>query len=114
MTYFSTHGFWNKAFHETSLLIRIFFFNFQPTPSHLHSLQVENYDSNSRLVVIDEDDNNGEHNKVRLESVNLNRCRCELVIICGENLKMTFQYFIDIFHLCRRIMNGELSKCYLS
>ena len=31
------------------------FFNFPPTSSHLHQLQVENCDSNSRLVV-DEDD----------------------------------------------------------
>ena len=27
------------------------FFNFSPTSSHLHPLQVENCDSNSRLVV---------------------------------------------------------------
>ena len=26
-------------------------FNFSPTPSHIHALQVENCDSNSRLVV---------------------------------------------------------------
>ena len=39
-------------------------FNFPPTSSHLHPLQVENCDSNSRLVV-DEDDNG----KVRLERV---------------------------------------------
>ena len=32
------------------------FFNFQTTSNHLHPLQVENCDSNSRLVV-DEDDN---------------------------------------------------------
>ena len=32
------------------------FFTFSPTSSHLHPLQVENCDSNSRLVV-DEDDN---------------------------------------------------------
>ena len=32
------------------------FFNFKTTSNHLHSLQVENCDSNSRLVV-DEDDN---------------------------------------------------------
>ena len=32
------------------------FFNFSHTSTHLHSLQVENCDSNSRLVV-DEDDN---------------------------------------------------------
>ena len=34
------------------------FFNFPPTSSHLHTLQVENYDSNSRLVV--DEDGNGE------------------------------------------------------
>ena len=32
------------------------FFTFSPTTNHLHPLQVENCDSNSRLVV-DEDDN---------------------------------------------------------
>ena len=32
------------------------FFNFSPTSNHLHPLQVENCDGNSRLVV-DEDDN---------------------------------------------------------
>ena len=34
----------------------IIFFNFSPTSNHLHPLQIENCDSNSRLVV-DEDDN---------------------------------------------------------
>ena len=41
------------------------FFNLSHTSSHLHPLQVENCDSNSRLVV-DEDDND----KFRLERVN--------------------------------------------
>ena len=41
-----------------------FFLNFSPTLNHLHLLQVENYDSNSWLVV-DEDDNG-----IRLERVN--------------------------------------------
>ena len=40
------------------------FLHFSPTSSHLHPLQVENCDSNSRLVV-DEDDNG----KLRLERV---------------------------------------------
>ena len=40
-------------------------FNFSPTSNHLHPLQVENCDSNSRLVV--DDDDNG---KFRLERVN--------------------------------------------
>ena len=34
----------------------VFFFNLSPTSNHLHPLQAENCDSNSRLVV-DEDDN---------------------------------------------------------
>ena len=42
----------------------VIFFNFSPTSNHLHPLQVENCDSNSRLVV-DEDDNG----KPRLERV---------------------------------------------
>ena len=42
------------------------FFNFLSTSNHLHALQVENCNSNSRLVV-DEDDNV----KFRLEWVNL-------------------------------------------
>ena len=40
------------------------FFTFSPTSNHLHPLQVENCDSNLRLVV-DEDDNG----KFRLERV---------------------------------------------
>ena len=43
----------------------VLFVNFSPTLSHLYSLQVENCDSNSRLVV-DVDDNG----KLRLERVN--------------------------------------------
>ena len=42
------------------------FFNFSTTSSHLHPLQVENCDSNSRLVV-DEDD----YGKFRIERVKL-------------------------------------------
>ena len=41
------------------------FFTFSPTSNHLHPLQVENCDSNSLLVV--EEDDNG---KFRLERVN--------------------------------------------
>ena len=41
------------------------FLNFSPTSSHLHPLQVENCDSNSRLVVDEDDDG-----KVRRERVN--------------------------------------------
>ena len=51
------------------------FFNFSPSSSHLYPLQVENCDSNSRLVV-DEDDNG----KVRLERVNMSNCQYRQLI----------------------------------
>ena len=47
------------------------FFSFSLTSNHLHPLQVENWDSNSRLVV-DKNDNG----KFRLERVN-NSSNCE-------------------------------------
>ena len=43
----------------------VIFFNLSPTSSHLYPLQVENCDSNSRLVVDDDNDNF----KFRLERV---------------------------------------------
>ena len=49
-----------KMFYEYMVI----FFNLSPTSSHLYPLQVENCDSNSRLVV-DEDENF----KFRFESV---------------------------------------------
>ena len=53
------------------------FFNFSPTSNHLHPLQVENCDSNSRLVVYEDD--NG---KFRLERVNTgNFCSVKFVDI---------------------------------
>ena len=55
------------------------FFNFSPTSSHLHLLQIENCDSNSRLVV-DEDDND----KLRLERVKLKKLNFHpLEVMCG-------------------------------
>ena len=49
-----------KLFYEYTVI----FFNLSPTSNHRHPLQVENCDSNSRLVV-DEDDNG----KSRLQRV---------------------------------------------
>ena len=63
------------------------FFNFSPTSNHLHPLQVENCDSNSRLVV-DEDDNG----KFRLETVKdaeRSDARCRKVSISWQ-LSMIF------------------------
>ena len=51
------------------------FFNFLTTSNHLHPLQVENCDSNSRLVV-DEDDNG----KFRLERVEWQDLRVEFKV----------------------------------
>ena len=50
-----------KLFHKYIVI----FSNLSPTSKQLHPLQVENCDSNSRLVV-DEDDNG----KLRIERVN--------------------------------------------
>ena len=51
-----------KLFYQYTAI----FFKFSTTSNRLHPLQVENCDSNSRLVV-DEDDNG----KFRLERINL-------------------------------------------
>ena len=50
-------------FQESGLPLEMFF-AFSPTSNHLHSLQVENCDSNSRLVV-----NKDDNGKLRLERV---------------------------------------------
>ena len=62
----TTGGFKMKISMKLIYQYMAIFYNFPPTSSHLHPLQVENCDSNSRLVV-DEDDNG----KFRLERVNL-------------------------------------------
>ena len=43
------------------------FFNLSPTSNHLHPLQVENCDSNLRLVV---DDDNGKFRDERVKALN--------------------------------------------
>ena len=60
------------------------FFNFKTTSNHFHSLQVENCDSNSRLVV-DEDDNG----KFRLE-----RVKTTVVVISSERVNVPVLYEI--------------------
>ena len=53
----------------------VIFFNFSLTSNHFHPLQVENCDSNSRLVV-DEDD----YRKFRLERVKDDPCTERIAI----------------------------------
>ena len=60
----TTKGFGTKISMKLVYQCMTIFFNFKTTLNQLHPLQVENCDSNSRLVV-DEDDNG----KFRLERV---------------------------------------------
>ena len=64
----------------------VIFFNFSTTSNHLHPLQVENCDSNSRLVV-DEDD----YGKLRLERVKLQftslLANLSYLIFCDRQLR---------------------------
>ena len=55
-----------RKYSRNCLIITISFFHLPPTMSHFHPLQVENCDSNARLVV-DVDDNG----KIRLKKVNI-------------------------------------------
>ena len=59
------------------------FFTFSPFSNHLHPLQVENCDSNSRLVV-DEDDN-GKLGLERVKEVLGENSMIKCSISCGES-----------------------------
>ena len=61
----TTKGFRTKIPMKLVYQYMVIFFNFSLISNHFHSLQVENCDSNPRLVV-DEDD----YGKLRLERVN--------------------------------------------
>ena len=63
------------------------FFNFSPTSNHLHQLQAENCDCDSRLVV-DEDDNG----KLRLERVNYQSYRVFITYLL-------YSFVINIDHI---------------
>ena len=65
MTQFpSLRFFKTKIFHVTVLIITIFIFHLPPTSNHPHPQQVENCDSNSRLVVDEDDNSKFRHDKV--------------------------------------------------
>ena len=65
LDFLTTKGFRRLILMKLFYEYMVIFFNLSHTSSHFHPLQVENCDSNSQLVV-DEDDNG----KFRLESVN--------------------------------------------
>ena len=81
---FRTSGFSGLPIHDNFI-----FFNFLPTPNHLHSLQVENCDSNSRLVV-NEDDNG----KFRPERVNTAKAIARFML--NLLLRCCFYIFISL------------------
>ena len=56
LNFSTTKGFGTKIPMKLFYQYVVIFFTFSPISKHLHPLQVENCDSNSRLVV-DEDDN---------------------------------------------------------
>ena len=70
----------------------VIFFNVSPPSNHLHPLQVENCDSNSRLVV-DEDDND----KFRLERVKQhNLKKWALILQDWQNVFIQTVYILEI------------------
>ena len=64
------------------------FFNFSPTSSHLHPLQVENCDSNSRIVV--DEDENGEFGLKRVKWPYLPKSDVNpfspWIVVCGRQI----------------------------
>ena len=75
------------------------FFTFSPTSNHLHPLQIENCDSNSRLVV-DEDDND----KLRLERLNRRR---RLYPSLDLHINIVFVWYVVLIRFISR-----LNHCY--
>ena len=67
----------------------IIFFNLPPTLNHLHPLQVENCDSNSRLV-LDEDDNG----KFRLERVKHVKRRKSVSYYCMLSIHFVHYFLV--------------------
>ena len=62
-----------KLFYQYTAI----FVNFAPSSSHLYSLQVDNFDSNSRLVV-DEDDN-GKFRPERVDQFGIGNVRTSAI-----------------------------------
>ena len=80
----------------------VIFFNFSPTSNHLHPLQVENCDSNSRLVV-DEDDN-GKFKLERVGCLQIRRPRLNSGI-CRAKMRAAanaHEQFLPVFRHTRR------------
>ena len=72
------------------------FFNFSPTSNHLHPLQVENCDSNSRLVV-----DEGDNGKFRPERVYRSYYFSILIFddfICSFSLATRFYNIFMTYH----------------
>ena len=68
LNFLTTRGFRMKISMKLVYQYMAIFFNFSPTSNHLHPRQVENCDSNSRLVVDEED--NGKFRLVKNSNIN--------------------------------------------
>ena len=75
-----------KLFHQ---YIAIFVY-LSPSSSHLHPLQVENCDSNSRLVVDEDDNGKFRPERVKLSVDETGTCCTWLIGCC------TYMYFMSI------------------
>ena len=82
------------------------FLNFSPTSNHLPPLQVENCDSNSRLVV-DEDDNGFRLERVKQKSLQQVCLQCEQFLptwMCGFDSDIHLELakngnYVSLYHM---------------
>ena len=85
----------------------VVFFNFSPTSNHLHPLQVENCDSNSRLVV--DDDDNG---KCRYENAKHQSCRAKKKQLYSIKLTHHYIFFGSCIYIFIYILGFIFTNIY--
>ena len=81
----------------------IIFFLFKATSNHLHSLQVENCNSNSRLIVVDEDD----YSEFRPERVDSCAAAPENMSL---NMLSKFNHIMPLQLIIHFVVDAELIK----
>ena len=86
----TTKGFRLKIPMKLVYQYMVIFCNFSVTSNHFHSLQVENCDSNSRLVV-DEDD----YGKLRLERVKQPEILSIRIFTYAKSVQFFIRYFMN-------------------
>ena len=107
-------GYWERF---PSYQYMTIFFNFSPTSNHLHPLQVENCDSDSRLVV-DEDDNckfrlervnqmSDQMNSTRIAKIFCDRCLVNLIIKCWRRIFFQKNIYFSSFGAGNCVSNSS-------